>query len=209
MSIVAVIQHYTGEFLSLIDYIKGLDAVWFLSDEFGFKSFSQHYFNRNHKVFAGYVHDKFELHGYFNCKANSNDPSTIGRFRNLLTGAIKSNVYLPKLIVSVPDDDLIKFVDSKSRNGHCDNYALEKVINWLMREQYKIIETYKTYLPDKVKQPNFPQLIWIEAPYHRHFINNERRMDFNKCLRSLAKLHINVSVLQLKKVWDPEDKIIH
>ena len=44
---------------------------------------------------------------------------------------------------------------------------------------------------------NYPTFIWIEAPLHKNFNNNEARGRYNRALNTVAKLHDNMEVLQL------------
>ena len=53
---------------------------------------------------------------------------------------------------------------------------------------------------NKAKWQNYPHLIWIEAPYHDIFHNNEMIQKFNNCLETTEKLHDKlVLVLKVKK----------
>ena len=80
-----------------------------------------------------------------------------------------------------------------------------RVINWIMREHNKIIEIYKEFLPKKAKRTHLPHIVWIQLPLHNSFHNNDMHEKFNTSLITVAKMHDNVSVLVLKKVWDPQD----
>ena len=180
--------------------MKGLDAIWFISDNFGFGSFEQHYFKRDHTNFDGYIKEHFEINGYFNSK-NSLDINIFSRQRNLLVSALNENKYLPKLIVMVPDDDFISFLRKKEDI----EYLSGRMTDWLMTQIDRAIESKKEFLQAKSKRNNFPHIIWIEAPNHIHFPNNELRDIFNNNLRLVGKTHPNVSVLQLKKIWETEN----
>ena len=187
------------------DYTKGLDAIWFVSDTFGFNSFEKHYFQRKHSEFDGYVRENFEINGYFNNKNNNMDSSIFGRQRNLIVSAVNENKYLPKLVVLVPDDDIVDYLATKRDLS----FLAGRMIDWMMKQCSRIVMARKEFLQSKTKRNNFPHFVWIEAPLHIFFKNNDERRKFNDCLKAMGKLHDDVSVLELKKVWDPEDTSLY
>ena len=128
------------------------------------------------------------------------NPSLMGRLRNSLVNGIKDQKTLPKMVVIIPDQDII---DMFLHKNDISSYTWGKIIYWLMSEYNKIIQSYKEFLPEKAKRKNHPQFVWIEPPQHRNFRNNNLREKFSNCLRTMAKLCDNTSVLALKKIWDP------
>ena len=75
-----------------------------------------------------------------------------------------------------------------------------------MSEYTKIVEMQaRDYLPPKARKQGYPCFIWISPPQHKGFWNNELREQFAKSLEKMGNLHDNVEILQLKKVWDPEN----
>ena len=81
------------------------------------------------------------------------------------------------------------------------------LLNWLVNEFHCCLETFKELLPGKAKWLGYPHILWIAAPYHRNFsdFNNEWRIKANKCLKSIVELYQEMSLLQMIKIWDPED----
>ena len=79
-----------------------------------------------------------------------------------------------------------------------------------MSEFQKIISGYNDQMPSKAKKANYPHMIWIKAPLHNCFRpqTNNLRGKFNACLDKMGKLQLNTSVLELKKIWDPEDSAL-
>ena len=157
---------------------------------------------RDHTEYDGYMKANFEIKAWVSDAFTSNNKSLIGRVCNLLVEAIRSETYLPKLIVLALDDDLVSRFDS-DKPGNA--FIIGKALDWLMREFGRIISAYKEYLPVKAKRNNFPHFIWIKAPYHCYFENNSLREKYNNCLKALCMVHDNMSVLQLKKIWNAED----
>ena len=181
--------------------VIGYESIWFCGDDFGHQTFNDYYLNRMDD-FRGYAKDNFEVIGFMSDSATSDDLTLISRLRNILVEAITKQVLLPKIIVFVPDDDIIVFL----------NYAeygifkcLGRIVNWIMREHNRIIESYKEYLPLKAKKYSYTQLHWIQAPTHDNFNNNLMQQKFNYALSTQAQNHEHTWALQLKKVWDPHN----
>ena len=142
------------------------------------------------------------MSGFLNNKTDSLDTNAVSRIRNLLVGAIHMQVQLPKLIVVVPDNDIIEYIDYR-KYGAAEVYA--KFLDWIMTQQERLIASQKEYLPLKARQLNYPQIIWIEPPLHDNFDNNTQRAIFGNILSNTAQFYDGVSVLQLKKIWDEKD----
>ena len=146
--------------------------------------------------------DCFEVYGSFSSKYTSTDQNTVSRFRNVLAQLIQDKVILPKFIVVVPDDDIIKYF---GYNDHDMTKAYYSILNNIMAEHNKLLMTQKEFLPLKAKKFYYPQIIWIQAPIHKSFNNNNMRELFNHSLNEVVKFHDNTFVLDFKKIWDPEN----
>ena len=173
-----------------------MDKIWIFRDIFILNTFNRYFHLQPEGEF--YMKKHFQVSSFMSDKSNSLDTNMLSRYQNLLVGVITEQVILPKVIVIVPDDDLINYVNHP-KPGLAK--ILGKVINWLMREYEKILQVQKDFLPVKAKKDHFLYMIWSEAPYHDNFmdIDNEMRDKFNSCLRAVGKMKENVSVLALKK----------
>ena len=124
---------------------------------------------------------------------------------------------LPKLIVFVLDDDLIRLFtkelksEAEEADIHLSGFSkpMTRVLNHIMTHLERSIASFKENLPAKCLQAGFPQILWIHPPSHVLFSNNSLRYKFGKCLEELAKIHDNTFSLMLKKVWDPNDKNLY
>ena len=191
--------------ISLPDYIRGLEKVWYISDEFGFRSFEEHYFQKNMMLKPddkSYVTQHYEVSGFMTSSTKNLNRTMIGRFRNSLVKGLKDQVYLPKPIVLVPDDDILMMIQALNDTS---SFTWGKILHWLMIEMVRSVAAQKDYLPVKSKKCTESHFIWIEAPLHRNFCNNGLREKFNSCLQNMGKLCSNVSVLALKKIWNLEE----
>ena len=77
------------------------------------------------------------------------DKNVVSRLRNLLAEAIKKQVYLPKAIIIVPDEDLINFIGNEEE---CTAYITARLLDNIMTEQDRLISAYKEKLPIKSKK---------------------------------------------------------
>ena len=182
--------------------IRGIDTIWFIADDFGFKSYQKYYYQREPEVYGGYVKVHFEMSAYLNNKMNSLDNNTASCLRNVLVAAIQVQVQLPKIIVIVPDDDLLTFLDY---NKYGKSVIYGKVTDWIMTQHDRLLATQKEYLPLKAKSTIFPKVVWILPPLHTNFNNNTQRSKFGKEVEKMAVYHENVYALALKKIWDEHD----
>ena len=186
--------------------LKGIEKIWVLGDNFGHRSFNTHYFKRDDM--ASYAKDKYEVSGFFNNRFMSLDPNVVSRLRNVLVMGIKEQSFLPKMVVVVPDDDIVHEVNEGFYSSSIsDDYY--KVLHWIMKEHTHLVEAIKEYLPEKCKRVNYPHFVWIEAPPHNNFANNFVRHKFNDTLVTVTQLHLNTSVLKLKKIWDDTDSNLY
>ena len=181
------------------------DRLWFFMDEFGNKSFEKYARNMD-----GYVRSHFDSTGFSNNNFSEN-PSTIGRLGNLLKVAAATTVGkkywpLPKIIVVVPDDDIIKCFTDTDASGLTK--AMSRMINYIMTEFERGVISFKESLPAKCKKESYPYFLWIQSPFHDGFSNNTERFKFNKALEDITKSHSNVSALELKKIWDPRNSAL-
>ena len=89
--------------------------------------------------------------------------------------AINENTLLPKSIIMVCDDDIIRRLAKKSNNE--DEFAdiAKRTLKWLFNEIRKLILTRKDQLPEKATKHDYPVVYWTEAPHHIFFKNNSFR----------------------------------
>ena len=114
---------------------------------------------------------------------------------------------LPKLIVLVPDDDIITSLPYDADNNKPLVEQYEYILNSLMTMIDRIIATYKDWLPAKAKRELVPHILWIAPPTHKFFSdsNNEKRAKFTNAMANVVTLHQNTSMLRLVKCWDHND----
>ena len=192
-------------YYSFAEAVKGYERIWIFGDDFSFRSLDRYFVNRSDNL-QGYVHDTLEINGYVNNEYNSLDRSILSRMQNMLVNAITEQKLFPRFILIVMDNDIMKSLNEDVTKSQSN---LEKVMNWLMNEHSRIVETYKEHLQQKAKKDFYPYFIWIQAPTHVNFRDNAERERFNQVIERVSKLHDNTAVLALKKIWDPQNKSLY
>ena len=190
--------------------ISAYEWCWVFGDDFVARSFERYF--KTCPCTDYYIKTHFDSTGYFS-KWSSDNPSIIGRFSNLMAQSVtgKSELSLggqrllplPKIVIVVPDDDIIKALDIADICGL--SKPIGRVLNFIMTDHEHAIAAFKDYLPSKSVKNDYPQILWIQPPLHDNFTNNSGRYKFNKCLEETTKFHSNVHALSLKKVWNPQD----
>ena len=152
--------------------------------------------------------ERFEIYGFNNNKDASEDDNTISRFRNNIVGAMRDQPILPKFMVIVPDDDIIKFIKKREPEA-ANEVGFARAIKWLLCQIDRLIMTQKDFLPTKCKRPGEPTVVFIQPPIHDKFKNNGMRIAFNNALSKEVTYHDNVYALEMKKMWDPSDSSLY
>ena len=180
------------------------EKIWLITDKFGRESYD-HLFARR-AMDDSYIKNNFDATAITAGKLDSNQ-SIIGRMKNTLVTSISNDPVLPKLIVKVPDDDIIKCMKSHTAGL---TKAFGKFIDNVMLEHEKITACHKDYLDDKSKKPEYPHVLWIQPPMHNNFRNNMEREQFGQCVDRMCKFHDGISRFAAEKNlgWNRHD-IIH
>ena len=163
------------------------------------RSYKKFFQDKDHTTYAGYSKDQYDTLGFMLDRFKSNNQNMIGRLQNCFARAIQDEIILPKMVIIVPDDDLIHFLNHP---GPGLTKSLSKICDALTSEFSRLAELQKSYLPKRAKKQEFPKCIWIEAPLHHNFPNNDECSKFNKAMREAAMFHDDTFVLMLKKIWD-------
>ena len=182
------------------------DRCWIFGNDFISRSFEQYFKSRKNVEYNSYLKAHFDVSAYYNNAFTSDNPSVISRVSNLMAKAMtcrfdRKLMPLPKIIILVLDDDIIKCFDDGS------NLTREygRVISYIMTEFNRSVASYKENLPTKCTRYNYPHFLWIQPPLHQDFKNNSERQKYNTCLNDLVKFHKNMSLLELKKIWSQND----
>ena len=132
------------------------------------------------------------------------NPDPIARLRNTLITAWTKFKCIPKIIMVIPENDLIKAVKV---NGSASYNQYIKAIEWVADEHVKIIDYYKKYTtPKQMKNRRFwPFYLWISASLHTRYEDYSKRVRFNRALDDTSKVHPRMTVLKPSQQWDSAD----
>ena len=126
-------------------FVPGLQQIWILGDDLPSCTYETNFARVKPE---GYAISNYEVQDFSNNKFTTINPNMISRIRNLMAQAIKEQVLLPKFIVIVPDDDIIKYVNF-SNFGVSEAYG--RLINHIMVEHNRLLETQMEFLPEEIK----------------------------------------------------------
>ena len=150
----------------------------------------------------------FEVCEYTSSRSTSNERNILNRIRNNVTRALSKHTGLPRLIVVVPDDDIITSIpDNRNSDDISTTKEYEHILNSIFNMIDRCISIYKDWLPAKCKREHIPHMLWMAPPSHKFFSdnNNEKRAKFTNALSAIVALHENTSMLRLVKFWDHND----
>ena len=145
---------------------------------------------------ALFIKKHYETHIF--AKSSLYGGNMIGRIRNELVHAVNSQALLPRVIVIIPDNDILTSIPYKGM-GISDAY--DHVIHWLADEFNKIIEVKKDTLHFRAIKHEFPAFIWMAPPQNMGFEDNEFRAKFTRSLKNVLTVLDNHTMLKLKKIW--------
>ena len=184
--------------------VKGINHLWLIGDEFTDRSHLVHFkhAHRPEPVDQQYSSEKFELICYTTTQYSSSTRNILARFKLLIAKAIQEQILLPKIILLVPDDDIIK--QSNVKDEGTSGYVV--IMSYLVEEINRMLTAYKTKLPKKCIQDWFLHVVWILPPTHKYFSNNTDRECFALAMEQILQdQYPNNCALRLKKVWDKHD----
>ena len=125
--------------------IKAINQLWLIGDEFADRSYLE---NFKHAKAAEdtnqlYCVENFDILTYTTTQYSSSVRNVLARFRLLIAKAISDNTLLPKLILIVPDDDII--CQSKVSSEGVEGFKY--IMSSLIEKIHRLITGYKTKLP--------------------------------------------------------------
>ena len=129
--------------------------------------------------------------------------SLIGWVRNCLVRGINdNNLALPRYVVVVLDNEIIKATDYE---GFPYSVIYECQVEWLARQIGRVLDAAKDALLAKAKRRFEPQMIWMEAPQHAQLCDNFKRQRLNEIIKVMAEIYQEVHTLKPLKGWNPLD----
>ena len=180
--------------------MKALQTIFVLGDTFVHKT-TETKFKLTDAAYS-YTTRNFNVMVQASPETRSNNPNILARVRNSLVHALNKCSMLPKIIILVLEDDLIKGMKASDATP-VSEYS--RWIKWLINEFRKIIDTMKDFLPANAKRDEHPQFIWIIPTRHCNYRNNVPRKKLGTSIENTAKcVEKNIS-LRLVQKWDFND----
>ena len=134
-----------------------------------------------------YIYDYYNV-SCFTPNPNSLVTDVLARMVNCLVKALNDALQLPRLIVIIPDSDILKFVICKSEDH--TSMLVTTTITWVINQMIRAVNAKKDNL--KCRKPgsivyNEPKLIWISMIDCVGFRAEDLSLRdlFNKCLADI------------------------
>ena len=183
------------------DNIRAYDKVWVIGDAFVARSFAQYFqdaFGMDGKK-VGYIRAHYDVTGY--CQDSGLNASIWSRLHNGLVEALNKQVLLPKAILLVLEDDIIRNVNFFQQGF---SSLLGRLLEWLSNQIHRVITARKEKLPSKSRKFKYPTILWCLLPEHYGFgPKNEFRKKLNCCISSVTALFREMETLPIE--WDELD----
>ena len=180
------------------------DKIWIIGDEFVANTYDQYVKNAVRKNEL-YMKTNYDISCYATKSKDSNIRSILGRIKFQLIKALEKEATLPKSILFLLDDDIICRVELKISSMDGFTMIMNIIMKWLLNQVRKAIEVRKDQLQPKSIKEDYPVVYWIEAPQHINFNNNLQRRKFNSAIQNESSVLMNMRIMRMKKVWDPEE----
>ena len=146
---------------------------------------------------------KFEVVLLCSSRFSNSNANIISRLLNTLAQAINERKKLPRYVVVILDNDLIKFLDY-AEFGIASIFR--EGLEFLMEQFQQMFTDKKDLLPAKAVIPNFPCIYWVTAPRHKYFKDNPSHTKFNQALESVVKLLPNMRLVKMKEIWNYDNR---
>ena len=179
--------------------VNSINNVWFIGDEFLERTFGKYFQSPTFE--NGYMRENYSSTIFAGLEKWNK--SYLGRVCNALVKGINNHkCVLPKYIILVTDNELIKAVNY---TGYAYNNVYIRVLQWFARQCDKIIKAAREHLLYKVKRRFEPQIISIAVPKHHGLYDNARRIQMNEAMMQVSEEFQDIKILKPIKGWDQSD----
>ena len=105
---------------------------------------------------------------------------------------------MPKMVVVILEDDLIKYVGS----GNYVDIYYAKYIEEIIKDFHRLKDKMSNLLPSNSKRTGWPRLVFIQPTLHRYYSNYELRQKLIATIEETIKPFNDVWALKLLQIWD-------
>ena len=141
--------------------VPAIDSLWIIGDEFIDRSFTEHLRHARSNNEWPYIIQNFDVFDFSTTRYLSSLRNIIARLIGLLVNAICTHKILPKAIIFVPDDDIIRQINY---DGHAKDKVFNDIVTYLVDQTHWLIMAYKEKLPKKSKHQHYHHILWITLP---------------------------------------------
>ena len=185
---------YIKKFL-ITDQFRGRDPLWIIGDEFSSRT-SHSLLNLDEE--ECFTTRNFETTITAANRFSNYQSNALVRIRNSLVKTINDRAELPKFLIFILEDDLIKNL-GYNRTGAESGYS--RVIDWLITEIKDVIEKAKQIMPEKALRADYPYILWICPTSHMWYENNHSRKLFSTVLDKAVSEQKGMAALKLRQLW--------
>ena len=154
------------------------------------------------KLPNAYANQHFEVTIAAGDKYNCSIPNILARMKSALVEVLNNSINIPKIIMLVPENDIIKDVGISDKSLAEEHYR--EYIKYFLQTTMEVINTFKQLLPEAAKRPGWPKLVIITPTIHRNYseIESIQRAAFASVLDEQARKLPDTWALRLLQVWD-------
>ena len=177
---------------------RGMQSVIICGDEFVRKSAKQRYM----KMSDCYGTSKYEILIGAADMYNSHTPFITSRIINSVTKQLNECANMPKFIILIIEDDIIKDVGLDEPAVAAEFF--EEYLEYIIKEITKLLKRFEFLLPEYSRQLNWPKLVFIAPTLHRNYEQNnlKLRQKFGVTLDECTAGKNNCWALRLLQIWD-------
>ena len=176
----------------------GNDKLWIIGDYF-VGSTIQQFLKRPYN--ESYSRTNMEVQTFHPNNTREDSDNPLSRILNVLLSAMRSKAFLPKLMVIILEDDIIKYT-------RYDDYGVTalygQLIDYLATEVRKLIDEFKQkFLPAKTSREDYPQVLWVLPTTHMFYHSNKNtlRKKFAGEMEIQLRFQPYMHAVKLSKIW--------
>ena len=163
------------------------------------KTISQNYIGRSEQT-NFYASTHFEIHVQTS-RSNFNSESVIGNLLHNFTKLYNERQILPKWVVIVLENDIIRNLKYK----YAVERAYEPVLKWICQQLHITREKIRAELPFKMKKFGWPHFLWIQPTQHKNYNDLTLRKSFIDQLWKVNISYDDMIIMPLEQKWSDKD----
>ena len=131
------------------------------------------------------------------------NPFFTGRIQNALVQCLDRCVNIPKIILIILEDDLLKEFQDRKRVQDLESH-IEIYLTAIVSNTRKQLEILTNTLPQFAKRDTWPKIVFIKPTANINYNNRYQRRLMANIMDKLAK-RLEFWALDLKQIWDIEN----